>query len=74
MKRIQVQAVHHLELACYKFQAPDGIREAETPQLANAIRLQAGDYNITEEHLADALETLMGEGEGVEDGSDRRHR
>jgi glyoxalase family protein len=62
-----------LELACYKFEAPDGIREAEILRLANAIRLRAGDYNITEEHLADAIETLMGGG-GAEEGSDRRRR
>jgi catechol 2,3-dioxygenase-like lactoylglutathione lyase family enzyme len=61
-----------LELACYKFQAPEGIREAEILRLANAIRLRAGDYNITEEHLADAIETLMGEGGGVDEGADRR--
>ena len=62
-----------LELACYKFEAPDGIREAEILRLANAIRLRAGDYNITEEHLADAIVTLMGGG-AAEEGSDRRQR
>ena len=49
-----------LELACYKFEAPAGIREAEILRTANAIRLRAGDHHITEEHLADAIQQLMG--------------
>jgi catechol 2,3-dioxygenase-like lactoylglutathione lyase family enzyme len=48
-----------IELACYKFQAPEGVRDAEILRVASALRQAAGAYNITEEHLADAIETLM---------------
>lgn len=48
-----------LELACYKFEAPEGLREVDVLRLANAIRLEAGAHHITEEHLADAIERLM---------------
>jgi glyoxalase family protein len=55
-----------LELACYKFEAPEGIRDVEVLQTANAIRIRAGAHHITEEHLADAIEALMrGDGEGA---------
>ena len=54
-----------LELACYKFEAPDGIREAEILMVANAIRTQSGAHHITEEHLADAIGQLMSERAGV---------
>ena len=53
-----------LELACYKFEAPEGIREADILRLANALRLEAGAHHITEEHLADAIERLMRERAG----------
>jgi len=48
-----------LELACYKFEPPDGVRAAEVLVAANALRVRAGDHHITEEHLADAIEGLM---------------
>jgi glyoxalase family protein len=51
-----------LELACYKFEAPAGIGAAEILATANSIRARAGDYNITEAHLADAIEQLMARG------------
>ena len=57
-----------LELACYKFEAPAGIREAEILQVANAIRTRSGAHHITEEHLADAIEQLMSERAGVDAG------
>jgi len=53
-----------LELACYKFQAPDGVRDAEVLLRADALRRNAGDHHITEQHLADAIEALMTEGRG----------
>ena len=52
-----------LELACYKFQAPEGVREASVLKLADAFRREAGDHHITEKHLADAIAKLMAEGE-----------
>jgi glyoxalase family protein len=48
-----------LELACYKFETPEGVRTAEILRLANTLRLKAGDHHITERHLADAIEHLM---------------
>jgi glyoxalase family protein len=48
-----------VELACYKFEAPEGIRDAEVLALAYRLRLERGDHHITEEHLADALELLL---------------
>ena len=51
-----------LELACYKFEAPEGVREADILHLADALRREAGDHHIAEQHLADAIEKLMAEG------------
>ena len=51
-----------LELACYKFQAPEGVREAEVLFRADAFRRKTGDHHITDQHVADAIEELMGEG------------
>jgi len=46
------------ELACYKFEPPAGVSHAEVLLEAHQLRLAAGDYNISDEHLADALENL----------------
>jgi catechol 2,3-dioxygenase-like lactoylglutathione lyase family enzyme len=48
-----------LELACYKFEAPEGIRPVEILQLASTIRVKAGAHHITEEHLTEAIERLL---------------
>jgi glyoxalase family protein len=48
-----------VELACYKFQTPEGFRDAEVLQKAYALRLERGDHHIDDEHLADAIEILM---------------
>lgn len=53
-----------LELACYKFEAPQGIRDVDILRAANAIRLRAEAHHITEEHLADAIAQLMSERTG----------
>ena len=50
-----------LELACYKFEAPEGVREADVIQRADVFRREAGDHHISEQHLADAIEALMAE-------------
>lgn len=50
-----------LELACYKFQAPEGSSDADVLVKAHALRRDAGDYNINERHLADAIAGLMKE-------------
>jgi glyoxalase family protein len=47
-----------LELACYKFVPPEGATVADVLSLAHHIRVTAGDYNIVDHHLAQAIEEL----------------
>src|SRR5215467_92536 len=47
-----------LELACYKFVPPEGATIADVLSLAHRIRVTAGDYNIMDRHLAQAIEEL----------------
>ena len=52
-----------LELACYKFEPPAGSTHADVLAAAHKIRVAAGDKNIEDKHLADAiiqLSTLRG--------------
>ncbi len=44
-----------LELACYKFTPPEGCTIADVLSAAHRIRIAAGDYNIGDAHIADAL-------------------
>lgn len=46
------------ELACYKFEPPYGVTHAEVLLQAHQLRVARGDYNISDEHLADAIEIL----------------
>jgi catechol 2,3-dioxygenase-like lactoylglutathione lyase family enzyme len=46
------------ELACYKFEPPVGVSHAEVLLEAHKIRVALNDYNIAEEHLAEAIEIL----------------
>lgn len=48
-----------VELACYKFETPQGFRDADVLMKAHQLRVERGDHHITEEHLADAIELLM---------------
>lgn len=48
-----------VELACYKFQTPDGFRDADVLMQAHRLRGERGDHHIQEQHLADAIEMLM---------------
>lgn len=48
-----------VELACYKFETPEGFRDADVLMQAYRLRIERGDHHITEEHLADAIELLM---------------
>lgn len=48
-----------IELACYKFETPEGFRAADVLRKAYALRRERGDHHITEEHLADAIEALL---------------
>lgn len=44
-----------LELACYKFEPPLGVSHAEVLLEAHLLRIERGDYNIQDAHLADAI-------------------
>ena len=48
-----------VELACYKFETPDGFRDVDVLMRAHALRVGRGDHHIAEEHLADAIEELL---------------
>ncbi|MFY0680449.1 MAG: VOC family protein [Thalassovita sp.] len=48
-----------IELACYKFEPPVGCTHADVMIEAHRIRVARDDYNIQEEHLADAIELLV---------------
>jgi catechol 2,3-dioxygenase-like lactoylglutathione lyase family enzyme len=48
-----------IELASYRFEPPHGHTHADVLLEAHTIRVARGDYNIAEEHLADAIETLV---------------
>jgi catechol 2,3-dioxygenase-like lactoylglutathione lyase family enzyme len=48
-----------VELACYKFETPDGLRDVDVLMKAHALRVERDDHHITEEHLADAIEKLL---------------
>jgi catechol 2,3-dioxygenase-like lactoylglutathione lyase family enzyme len=48
-----------IELACYKFETPEGFRDADVLVRAYRLRLERGDHHITEEHLADAIADLL---------------
>jgi glyoxalase family protein len=50
-----------VELACYKFEAPEGLREVDVLMAAHKLRVAAGANNITDEHLADAMALLAKE-------------
>lgn len=47
-----------LELACYKFEPPQGRTHAEVLAKAHTIRVAQGDPNIAEAHLAEAVAQL----------------
>ena len=48
-----------IELACYRFEPPMGCSHADVMIEAHRIRVDRGDYNIAEDHLADAIELLV---------------
>jgi len=48
-----------VELACYKFEPPEGVTAVEVLMKAHALRVSRGDHHVTDEHLADALEALL---------------
>ena len=48
-----------IELASYRFEPPFGFTHADVLLDAHGIRIESGDYNIDERHLADAIERLV---------------
>jgi catechol 2,3-dioxygenase-like lactoylglutathione lyase family enzyme len=48
-----------IELACYKFETPEGFTATDVLTKAYSLRLERGDHHIAEEHLADAIELLL---------------
>ena len=55
-----------LELACYKFVPPEGFTYADVLAAAHQIRVAAGDYNVAERHLAEAIQELSQRKESIE--------
>jgi catechol 2,3-dioxygenase-like lactoylglutathione lyase family enzyme len=47
-----------IELASYRFEPPFGHTHADVLLAAHKIRVERGDYNIAQVHLADAIERL----------------
>jgi len=48
-----------VELACYKFEAPEGFGAVEVLMKAHQLRVERGDHHIADEHVADAIEALL---------------
>jgi glyoxalase family protein len=48
-----------IELACYRFEPPRGCSHADVMIEAHRARVEVGDYNIQEKHLALAIEKLV---------------
>ena len=48
-----------IELASYRFEPPFGFTHSDVLLEAHKIRLETGDYNIGQGHLADAIEVLV---------------
>ena len=48
-----------VELACYKFEPPEGVRAVDVLMKAHSLRVERGDHHITDEHVADAIEALL---------------
>jgi catechol 2,3-dioxygenase-like lactoylglutathione lyase family enzyme len=48
-----------IELASYRFEPPFGYTHADVLLEAHRLRVARGDYNISEVHLADAIEALI---------------
>lgn len=47
-----------LEMACFKFEPPQGYTVADVLRTAHDLRVRAGDYAIEDKHLADAIALL----------------
>jgi catechol 2,3-dioxygenase-like lactoylglutathione lyase family enzyme len=54
-----------IELASYRFEPPAGHGHADVLLEAHRLRVERGDYNIAEVHLADAIENLITRSQGT---------
>ena len=48
-----------IELAAYRFEPPFGFTHADVLLEAHRVRVERGDYNIAQIHLADAIEQMV---------------
>ena len=53
-----------IELAAYRFEPPAGHTHADVLLEAHRLRVERGDYNIAQIHLADAIEALVARSQG----------
>jgi len=58
-----------IELASYRFEPPTGFSHSRVLLEAHKIRVERGDYNIDQVHLADAIELLMARRESLSDAT-----
>jgi len=56
-----------IELASYRFEPPHGHTHADVLLAAHALRVERGDYNIDQAHLADAIEALAAQSRSLSD-------
>ena len=56
-----------IELASYRFEPPHGHTHADVLLAAHLLRVERGDYNIDEGHLADAIESLAAQTRSLSD-------
>src|SRR5262245_50173442 len=54
-----------VELACYKFETPEGFRAVDVLMRAHQLRTERGHHHIADEHVADAIEQLLATRERV---------
>lgn len=54
-----------IECAAYKFEPPTGATHVQVLFEAHKLRVERGDYNIADEHLADAIELLTHRAQGT---------
>ena len=63
-----------IELASYRFEPPVGFTHAEVLLESHKLRVERGDYNIDQEHLADAIEALTARSrESLSDDRSAKH-
>jgi catechol 2,3-dioxygenase-like lactoylglutathione lyase family enzyme len=56
-----------IELASYRFEPPNGHTHADVLLEAHLLRVERGDYNIDQAHLADAIEALAARARSLSD-------